>query len=152
MDEGLIDYDMDSEEEWAEENGEDVDAENEDEEMPSDDESEEDQFIVSDGHLSVCDISLDGSESMKVAEIERRRQDRAEQTMTGNIEVTYIVTTTDSSTTEKEFLYKFHAISLCQRPFPLSLNKPAKETKQNDPVIGLRAELVRLTYETLDSK
>jgi hypothetical protein len=35
--------------------------------------SDEDEFIVSDGHLSVGDISLDGSESEKIAEIERRR-------------------------------------------------------------------------------
>lgn len=76
-DEDIIDYEMDSEEEFAEENGEDIEGnlDDEDEEMQQDEEndSDEDKFIVSDGHLSVCDISLDGSESEKIAEIERRR-------------------------------------------------------------------------------
>lgn len=72
---------MDSEDEEAEENGEDisqkVDDADEDEEMLSENEQSE-GFIVSDGHLSVCeyDFSQDenGDEGKKLAEIESRRQ------------------------------------------------------------------------------
>ena len=62
-DDELIDYDMDSEDEEAEENGEDLDkkdAENdEDEEMNSEEEEGKEGFIVSDGHLSVCEYEFD---------------------------------------------------------------------------------------------
>ena len=64
-DDELIDYDMDSEDEEAEENGEDIDkkdAENdEDEEMNSEEEEGKEGFIVSDGHLSVCEYEFDDS-------------------------------------------------------------------------------------------
>lgn len=61
-DETLIDYDMDSEDEWAEQNGEDLDKKDaeeelEDEEMANEDD-EEGGFIVSDGHLSVCEYDF----------------------------------------------------------------------------------------------
>ena len=53
---------MDSEDEWAERNGEDIDKkdveeEQEDEEMANEEEEEE-GFIVSDGHLSVCEYDF----------------------------------------------------------------------------------------------
>lgn len=56
-DEQLFDYDMDSEDEEAEQNGEDIEKkdieeEQEDEEMANEEE-EEPGFIVSDGHLSI---------------------------------------------------------------------------------------------------
>ena len=60
-DDELIDYDMDSEDEWAEENGEDLDkkdVENEDDEELNDEEQEPEGFIVSDGHLSVCEYEF----------------------------------------------------------------------------------------------
>ena len=79
-DETVIDYDMDSEDEWAEENGEDLEKkagdEDEDEEMQDDDEQSQ-GFIVSDGHLSVCeyDFSQDeGDEDRKLEEIQNRRE------------------------------------------------------------------------------
>ena len=58
---------MESEDEEAEENGEDLDkkdaendAENEeDEEMNSEEEEGKEGFIVSDGHLSVCEYEFD---------------------------------------------------------------------------------------------
>ena len=78
-DEELIDYDMDSEDEIAEEQGEDLlqeenKKESDDENMEQDEEDEEKGFIVSDGHLSVCeyDFSQDGEaqdEQSKLAEI-----------------------------------------------------------------------------------
>ena len=67
---------MDSEDEEAEANGEDLDNDQKDgdDEDESSNSEEESQFIVSDGHLSVCDISMDGSEEEKLAEIARRRK------------------------------------------------------------------------------
>ena len=61
-DDQLFDYDMDSEDEEAEQNGEDIDKkdveeEQEDEEMANEEE-EEPGFIVSDGHLSVCEYDF----------------------------------------------------------------------------------------------
>ena len=61
-DEQLHDYEMDSEDEEAEQNGEDIDKkdveeEQEDEEMANEEE-EEPGFIVSDGHLSVCEYDF----------------------------------------------------------------------------------------------
>ena len=62
-DEDLIDYDMDSEDEEAEANGEDLQEkgkdDDEDEEMANEDaEQEGEGFIVSDGHLSVCEYDF----------------------------------------------------------------------------------------------
>ena len=72
---------MDSEDEWAEENGEDLDKKDEDDEPEEDqeavssDEEAEQGFIVSDGHLSVSEynFSQEGSESQMKKEIENRR-------------------------------------------------------------------------------
>ena len=66
-------------------------------------EEEEDQFIVSDGHLSVEDISMDGSEQEKIAELERRRQqqrdqDASKETKT-HMETTYVFARTSSGET-----------------------------------------------------
>lgn len=55
IDENLINYDLDSEDEYAEENGEDIDAEIEDEES-DDEQSENNGFIVDDGYLSVSEM------------------------------------------------------------------------------------------------
>lgn len=70
---------MDSEDEWAEENGEDLNSrkdkeeEDEDEAMNSDDQVE--GFIVSDGHLSVSEYNFSGDEDdhKLKSEIEQRR-------------------------------------------------------------------------------
>ena len=82
-DEGLIDYEMDSEDEWAEQHGEDLDKkdaeeEQEDEEMANGEDEEEGGFIVSDGHLSVCEYEFsqeyDGDDENKIKEIAIRRE------------------------------------------------------------------------------
>jgi len=80
-DECILDYEMDSEDEWAEQHGEDLDKKDveeelEDEEMANEEE-EEVGFIVSDGHLSVCeyDFSQDGQDDEhKQKEIALRRE------------------------------------------------------------------------------
>ena len=65
-DEKVIDYEMESEDEWAEQHGEDiekkdVEEEAEDEEMANEEE-EDGGFIVSDGHLSVCEYEFSEAE------------------------------------------------------------------------------------------
>lgn len=80
-DDQVLDYEMDSEDEWAEENGEDIDKkdieeEQEDEEMANEDD-EEPGFIVSDGHLSVCEYDFSDGEAddeKKQKEIALRRE------------------------------------------------------------------------------
>ncbi len=72
---------MDSEDEWAEQHGEDLDKkdadeEQEDEEMANEEE-EEAGFIVSDGHLSVCEYDFsegEGDDEKKKREITLRRE------------------------------------------------------------------------------
>ena len=81
-DDELIDYEMESEDEEAEENGEDLDrkdAENEeDDDMNSEEEEGKEGFIVSDGHLSVCEYEFDDEnepdEKKKLQDIKIRRE------------------------------------------------------------------------------
>jgi hypothetical protein len=71
---------MDSEDEWAEENGEDLEKkqadEDEDDEMAGNDSDQDEGFIVSDGHLSVSeyDFSQDDNDAQKQEEIRLRRE------------------------------------------------------------------------------
>lgn len=77
----MFDYEMDSEDEWAEQHGEDIDKkdveeEQEDEEMANE-EDEVEGFIVSDGHLSVCEYDfsdVDADDEKKQKEIALRRE------------------------------------------------------------------------------
>lgn len=79
-DETVLDYEMSSEEEWNEQNGEDVnDKEGEDEDDEIDkilkEEGEEEGFIVPDDYLSVSEMNLTESEASLVeAEVEERRK------------------------------------------------------------------------------
>lgn len=65
-DDTIIDYDMSSEEEWNEQNGEDVDGKNQDEEeddeienmLKEDGDEEEEGFIVPDDYLSASELNL----------------------------------------------------------------------------------------------
>ena len=75
-DEDLIDYDMDSEDEEAEANGEDLQEkgkdDDEDEEMANEDaEQEGEGFIVSDGHLSVCEYDFSQKSSQNSQDIRK---------------------------------------------------------------------------------
>lgn len=58
-DENLIDYDMDSEEEFEEENGEDIMSEKDDDEDDAGEGESEDDFIVPDGYLSKSEKDQD---------------------------------------------------------------------------------------------
>jgi chromatin assembly factor 1 subunit A len=63
-DETVIDYDMSSEEEWNEQNGEDVDAPKQDDDEDDEvekilkEEGEEEGFIVPDDYLSASEMNL----------------------------------------------------------------------------------------------
>lgn len=71
-DETIIDYEMDSEEEWNEQNGEDVANDNKQDDDEDDEvekllreegeDEEEAGFIVSDGHLSASEMDLTQSQ------------------------------------------------------------------------------------------
>jgi hypothetical protein len=70
-DETLIDYDMDSEEEWNEQNGEDVAADNKQDEdeddevekmLKEEEDEEEPGFIVPDDYLSASELNLSQSQ------------------------------------------------------------------------------------------
>ena len=72
-DETVIDYEMDSEEEWNEQNGENVDGnpkqdEEEDDEIEKllKEEGEEEGFIVPDDYLSASEMNLSQSETTQV--------------------------------------------------------------------------------------
>ena len=128
----LIDYDMDSEDEWAEENGEDLDkkdAENEDdEEMNSEEEEGKEGFIVSDGHLSVAEYDFDDEnqtdEKQKIMDIQQRRErqknQKGQQALGGKV---YAVTQDSEGS---ELLQEYAIIPLSGLSFPLSLTKPEK--------------------------
>lgn len=82
----MIDYDLDSEEEWNEQNGEDIGADNKSEEAEDDNidkllQEDEDNdvkagFIVEDDYLSACELNLTQSQrsSMVQAQLEERRK------------------------------------------------------------------------------
>ena len=67
-DTAVVDYDMSSEDEWNEENGEDLENRNLDEEEEDEEEKmlmeevQEEGFIVSDGYLSASELQLSQSE------------------------------------------------------------------------------------------
>ena len=79
VDERLVNYNLDSEDEWAEENAEDLDDEDKkgsDSEDESGDEPSQDSFIVDDGYLSLTemiDSDLEQDETSQQKLIERRK-------------------------------------------------------------------------------
>jgi chromatin assembly factor 1 subunit A len=80
-DETVLDYEMDSEDEWAEQHGEDLDKKDADEEQEDEEMANEEEeaagFIVSDGHLSVCEYDFsdgEGDDEKKKREITLRRE------------------------------------------------------------------------------
>lgn len=71
-DEVLIDYDMDSEDEWAEENGEEINDDNEksdDDDEEAGDQEEVQGFIVDDDYLSVSEMNYSNISSKDQNEI-----------------------------------------------------------------------------------
>lgn len=77
IDEVMINYNLDSEDEWAEENGEDLDGEIKGSDDEEEDSEGEDQtgFIVDDGYLSLnemVDSDVEQDEASKANLMERR--------------------------------------------------------------------------------
>ena len=71
IDENLINYQLDSEDEWAEENGEDINDDDKEEE--SDEEQDDDNgFIVDDGYLSMSEM-MDSDDDQVESREERRK-------------------------------------------------------------------------------
>lgn len=124
-----IDYDMDSEDELAEEQGEDLNSKQDkdsDEEMLSEDEAEP-GFIVSDGHLSVEEYNFsqdEGDDQAKLKEIEARRSRLREKQDSKEVGKVYVQT---------DGLELFKAVVFAGRTLPLSLEKPARDPERGDP-------------------
>lgn len=146
-----IDYEMDSEDEVAEEQGEDLNSKqgSADGEDESGSENEDvPGFIVSDGHLSVSEYNFsdnEGDDDAKRAEIEARRSRLRTQTEKAPEHKQHSVLTKASD------LEQFRIVPL--QPFPLSLEKPVKESPaENQEILGLRVEFMRFVYASLESK
>lgn len=158
---------MDSEDEEAEQNGEDisqkdVEEEQEDEEMVNEDE-EEPGFIVSDGHLSVCEYEFsqefENDDDKKQKEIvlrrERLKQQRQQQPQVDNgASQSYCIVQTESSS--RNLLKEFTVVLFDGLSLPLSVKKPEKvyDFGQGDPnaILRFRAQLIRACYSSLESK
>ena len=161
-DEALLDYEMESEDEWAEQNGEDLDKKDaeeelEDEEMANE-EDEEAGFIVSDGHLSVCEYDLDGEDDdKKLKEIEMRRQHlKTKKEESGLSGTTYCITERSTNPESIAKLRDYAVVSFGGILLPLSTKKPEKvyELGQGDPnaILKYRAQLIQACYASLESK
>lgn len=145
-----IDYDMDSEDELAEEQGEDLNSKQDkdsDEEMLSEDEAEP-GFIVSDGHLSVEEYNFsqdEGDDQAKLKEIEARRSRLREKQDSKEVGKVYVQT---------DGLELFKAVAFSGRTLPLSLEKPARDPERGDPnaILQHRVQLLRLAYANVESK
>lgn len=75
VDEALINYTLDSEDEWAEENGEDLDSKKgaSDEEEDEEDDASQASFIVDDGYLSLTEMIDSDADDTRDRLEERRR-------------------------------------------------------------------------------
>ena len=137
-DDKQFDYEMDSEDEEAEQYGEDIDEKDveedkEDEEMANDDE-EEPGFIVSDGHLSVCEYEFsqefENDDDKKQKEIALRREQRLKKEKhqipveNGESQSYCIVQTSSSSM--PQLLKEFAVVLFDGLTLPLSVKKPEK--------------------------
>ena len=164
-DDKLLDYEMDSEDEWAEQNGEDLDKkdveeEQEDEEMANEEE-EDGGFIVSDGHLSVCEYDFsegEGDDEKKQKEIALRRErlkQQHQQTLVAEGKP-YCLLEMSSTDNSSKTLNQFAILPFGGNCLPLSVKKPEKvyEIGQSDPnaILRHRAQLIRACYSSLESK
>ena len=163
-DEQLFDYEMDSEDEWAERNGEDIDKkdveeEQEDEEMANEEEEEE-GFIVSDGHLSVCEYDFsqdDTNDENKLKEIALRRERvKQERMQAENSNKQSYCIVQDSTQECMDQLNSYRVVSFGSHMFPLCVKKPEKiyDLGQGDPnaILRFRAQLIKACYSSLESK
>ena len=156
-DETIIDYEMDSEEEWNEQNGEDVAADNkqdedEDDEVEKqlreeDQNDEDDKFIVPDDYLSASELNLSQSQrsSQMVQEIKERRKmlgNRYNRNNPGQNQHPYIITlnqlipsspVSSYSTGLNSYFKEFKAVAfLKDRQFPIRLKPLLDPVEEED--------------------
>ena len=172
-DETLIDYDMDSEEEWNEQNGEDVDNKQQDEDeddeveklLKEEEEQEEPGFIVPDDYLSASEMNLSQSEANQ-EELQERRKELgkryAKESVPQQLQ-TYVFTFHEHST-DKGMVSYFQAFKAVAFPyrFPLRVKEDNlgegeklqnSSSKQNPKSINLKlADLVRQMHGSFESK
>ncbi len=152
-----IDYEMDSEDELAEEQGEDLNSRQarshdseEEEDLSRQSGEEEPGFIVSDGHLSVSEYNFSQEEHVspeeQLREISRRRERlRSQQQSQSDVGKVYVQT---------GGLGSFAVVALGGRALPVAVQKPPKEAEKGDPnaILAHRAELLRLIHASAESK
>lgn len=152
-DETIIDYEMDSEEEWNEQNGEDVAADNKQDEDEDDEvdkqireeeqDDEDNKFIVPDDYLSASELNLSQSQrsSQIVQEIKERRKmlgNRYNRNNPGQNQHPYIITlnqlipsspVSSYSTGLNSYFKEFKAVA-----FPKDRQLPIRLKPLPDPV------------------
>ncbi len=146
-DETVIDYEMDSEEEWNEQNGEDLenrpedeDAEDEEEKMLIESEGEQEEgFIVPDDYLSVSELNFSQMENSQIAaQLEERKKNlpmKVNPAATLNLQPFVIIFNQDTIMDKKIFNYreeyKAHSFSKStsssSRLFPIRLSMRSME-------------------------
>jgi len=124
-------------------------------------EDEEEGFIVSDGHLSVCEYDFsdgDADDEKKQKEIALRRerlrqQEKQRQVAEGK---PFCIHEASTRTDSGNFLSEFAILPFGRLCLPLSVKKPEKvyELGQGDPnaILKFRAQLIRACYSSLESK
>ena len=156
-DDTIIDYEMDSEEEWNEQNGEDVAADNkqdedEDDEVEKqireeDQDDEDNKFIVPDDYLSASELNLSQSQrsSQMVQEIKERRKmlgNRYNRNNPGQNQHPYIITlnqlipsspVSSYSTGLNSYFKEFKAVAfLKDRKLPIRLKPLLDPVEEED--------------------
>ena len=126
--------------------------------MAAEDE-EEAGFIVSDGHLSVCeyDFSQDGEDDeKKLKDIELRRERIKQQRQQYSTSGQSFCITESSDAESRRVLADLRIVSFGPLSMPLSVKKPEKvyELGQGDPnaILRFRPHLIRACYSSLESK
>ena len=76
MDENIINYDMETEDEEAEENGEDVEMEERSKDSQDDEDSEKGKWLVDDDYLSMNEMNISNMSNMDSNQIQDELQNR----------------------------------------------------------------------------
>lgn len=136
-DETVIDYDMDSEEEWNEQNGEDLEGKQEDEQEEDEvdklllEEGEadvEEGFIVPDDYLSASELNLSQcNDSQMQHELEERRKQipkKSSNVPVANLASYSLIFTLNGDKKMVNYMEEFKAVTFPKdKPFPLKLHR-----------------------------
>lgn len=166
---------MDSEEEWNEQNGEDVDKNNQEDENEDEldkilqEESEEEGFIVPDDYLSDSEFLLSQNDGSQVQhELEERRKQYANRYNNSNVPQHLNHYIFEYGTQVKgilNYLKDFKAVAFTRsKQFPIKVkseevnenlgdDKQNSANKQNPNAINMKlVELIRLMHGSFESK